>query len=76
MENRDILISVCSEFVLEYRICGNIIIVTKRSDNGADESEVVFTHTGNEKSRKLCGLLWAARATPCTAKELAAEIEV
>lgn len=76
MNDSDILISVCGGFVLEYRICGNVIIVTKRNDGGNTENEVVFTNTCDEKTRKLCGLLWAARATPLTAKELAAEIEV
>lgn len=76
MGNGDILICKCGSFILEYRLCGNIIYVTKLNADGNTESEVVFAPYSGEKLRKLCGLLWAARATPCTAKELAAEIEV
>ena len=76
MENGDILISLCDDFVLEYRLCGNIIAVTKRYEDGKSECEVVFTRLEGEKLRKLCGMLWAARATPKTAKELAEDIEV
>ena len=76
MENGDILISDCDDFVLEYRLCGNIIAVTKRYEDGKSECEVVFTRLEGEKLRKLCGMLWAARATPKTAKELAEDIEV
>lgn len=76
METMDVLISVCGDFMLEYRPKGNTITVTKTARDGSKYKTVIEPRIGGEKLRKLCGMLWAARATPATAKELAEDIEV
>ncbi len=76
METEDMLISVCGDFMLEYRPKGNTITVTKIARDGSKHKTVVEPRLCGDKLRKLCGMLWAARATPSTAKELAEDIEV
>ena len=76
MENYDILISVYRGIRLEYRITPDGITVSGRNPDGRRETATVILHKGKEKRRKLCGLMWAARATPKTAQELAEDIEV
>lgn len=76
MEVRDMLISRCDGFTLEYRLNGIMITVTKKTEDGNEVSTVLRPGYRGEKLRKLCGMLWAAQATPFTAKELAEDIEV
>lgn len=76
METKDILTACGDGFTLEYRLNGIMITVTKRSADGNTVSTVVRPEYRGEKLRKLCGMLWAAKATPFTAKELAEDIEV
>lgn len=76
MENYDILVSYYCGIRLEYRITPDGITVSGRTPDGRRENATVILHKCEEKRRKLCGLMWAARATPKTAQELAEDIEV
>ncbi len=76
MGNLDILTTQEDGYTLEYRLNGIMITVTKRTEDGNTVSTVVRPEYRGEKLRKLCGMLWAAKATPFTAKELAEDIEV
>ena len=76
MKTADVLISVCGDFILEYRPKGNAVSVTKILRDGSSHGVTVDKGVCGEKLRILCGMLWAARATPATAKEMAEDIEV
>lgn len=75
MVTTDTLISVCGNITLEYLPNENSITVIKKGE-GKPLSVTVFPDVKGEKLRILCGMLWAARATPLTVTELAEEIEV
>lgn len=76
MEVQDILTTAQDGYTLEYRLNGIMITVTRRGADGNTVSTIVRPEHRGEKLRKLCGMLWAAKATPFTAKELAEDIEV
>ncbi len=75
MKSKDLLVSVLGNIKLEYRICGNCITVTKTTPNGKTSVKIKTKHTG-DRARIICGRLWAARATPYTAAELAQDAEI
>lgn len=74
MKRPNKLTSGYQNLILEYEVRGKVIIVTKYTNGEEKETKYLLTNCNAEIQRKLCRLLWLAKATPCTAKELAEEI--